>query len=163
MFVVFSQEGRTQRGFHGNFDALEWIGKYFSWSIYGVREIKKTQKNFSESLLFLEPTSGFEPETPSLPWMCSTYWAKSAKRQLNKLVNDIIQSYFYLNRIILYVNNCVCQLRKTHLSPDNDNVPNPQIKDSTSRWLFEKTVLSFCCEAKVLHQRGANLLWQKKS
>ena len=24
------------------------------------------------NLLFLEPTSGLEPETPSLPWMCST-------------------------------------------------------------------------------------------
>ena len=34
-----------------NFDALGWIGKYFSWSIYGVRKIKKTQKISPESLL----------------------------------------------------------------------------------------------------------------
>ena len=48
--------------------AIKWIGKYFLWRPYGVRKIKKTQKNFPESFLFLEPTSGFGPETPSLPF-----------------------------------------------------------------------------------------------
>ena len=56
---------------YGRFDAYFVLGSVLRKGA----GIFKTQKNPVNDRVYIlmEPPSGLEPETPSLPWMCSTY------------------------------------------------------------------------------------------
>ena len=53
--------------------------------------------------LILEPRSGIEPETSSLPWMRSTNWAIAAWKPTNSNIFAAVEASYFWRRVFLLV------------------------------------------------------------